>query len=145
MTADYSVTIRALPLLMFFFKEFINAFVSNVFQVLNHAHVVFGSVTLVEGFKPATGEVLAFITKPYKSFPNQVTIFFHENTVLATWQATGTVSLLESFLVQIISKRQVVDAHAAIHSARSDEFFVHSFAVNIHHQNIPCLRVAVIS
>ena len=120
MTAYYSVTIRASPLLSLFFKEFIDTFVSDVFQVLNHAHMVFGSVTLVEGFKPATGEVLAFITKPYNSLPNQIAMLSHENTVLATWQATGAVSLLESFLVQVISKRQVVDAHAAIHPARSD-------------------------
>ena len=102
MTADYSITIRASPLLMFFFKEFINAFVSNIFQVLNHAHMVFGSVTLIKGFEPVAGEVLTFITKPYKSFPNQVAMLSHENTVLATWQATGTVSLLESFLVEFI-------------------------------------------
>ena len=102
MTAYYSTTIRASPLLPLFFKEFIDAFVSDVFQVFNHAHVVFGSVTLIESFKSAAGEILAFITEPYKSSPNQVAMFSHENTVLAAWQATGTVSLLESFLVQVI-------------------------------------------
>jgi len=102
MAAYYSVTIRALPLLLFFFKEFINTFVSDVFQVFNHAHMVFGSVTLIECFKPAAGEVLAFITEPYQSFPNQAAMLTHENAVLATWQATGAVSLLESSLVQVI-------------------------------------------
>ena len=102
MTAYYSVTIRALPLLLLFFKEFIDTFVSDVFQVLNHAHMVFGSVTLIKCFKPVAGEVLAFITEPHKSLPDEVAMMFHENTVLAAWQATGAVSLLESFLVQII-------------------------------------------
>jgi len=102
MTAYYAVTIRASPLLLLFFKEFIDTFVSDVFQILNHAHVVFGSVTLIECFKPAAGEVPAFITKPYKSLPNQVAMLFHESTVLAAWHATGAVSLLESFLVQVI-------------------------------------------
>ena len=102
MAAYYSVTIRALPRLLLFFKEFIDTFVSDVFQVLNHAHMVFSSVTLIKGFKPAAGEVLAFITEPYKSLPNEVAMLFHENTVLAAWHATGAVSLLEPFLVKVI-------------------------------------------
>jgi hypothetical protein len=65
MTADHSVTIRAPPPLLLFFKEFIDTFVSDVFQVLNHAQMVFGSVTLIKGFKPAAGEVWAFIAEPY--------------------------------------------------------------------------------
>jgi hypothetical protein len=102
MAAYYSVTVRASPLFPFFFKEFIHTFVSNVYQVLNHAHVVFGSVTLIKSFKSAAGEVLAFITKPYKSLSNEVAMLFHENTILATRQATGAVSPFESFLVQVI-------------------------------------------
>jgi hypothetical protein len=84
MAAYYSVTVRASPLFPFFFKEFIHTFVSDVFQVLNHAHVVFGSVTLIKRFKSAAGEVTAFITKPYKSLSNEVAMLFHENTILAT-------------------------------------------------------------
>ena len=118
MAAYYTVTVRASPLFPFFFKKFIHTFVSDVYKVLNHAHVVFSSVTLVKGFKPATGEVLAFITKPYKSLSNEVAMLFHENTVLATWQATGAVSPFEPFLVQVILQRQITDAHPAIHPAR---------------------------
>jgi hypothetical protein len=102
MTAYYSLTVRASPLFPFCFKEFIHTFVSDVFQVLNHAHMVFGSVTLIKGFKPAAGEVPAVITEPYKPLPDQVTMLFHEDTVLATRQATGAVSPLEPFLVQVI-------------------------------------------
>ena len=102
MAAYYSVTIRASPLFLFFLKEFINTFVSDVFQVFNHAHMVFGSVTLIECFEPAAGEILAFITEPYQSFPNQAAMVTHENAVLATWQATGAVSPLEPFLVQVM-------------------------------------------
>jgi len=102
MTAYYSVAVRAAPLFPFFFKEFAHTFVSDVFQVLSHAHVVFGSVTLIKRFKPAAGEVPAFITEPYKSLPDQVAMLFHENTVLTTRQATGAVSSFEPFLVQVI-------------------------------------------
>jgi hypothetical protein len=102
MAAYYSFTISALPLLLLFFKEFIDTFVSDVFQVLNHAQMVFGSVTLIKGFKPAAGEVRAFIAEPYQSLPNEVAILFHENAVLAARYATGAVSPLEPFLVNVI-------------------------------------------
>ena len=102
MTAYYSVTVRASPLFPFFFKESIHTFVSDVFQVLNHTQMVFGSVTLIECFKPAAGEVPAFITEPYKSLPDQGAMLFHENTVLATRQAAGAISSFEPFLVQVI-------------------------------------------
>jgi len=85
MAAYYPITIGALPLLLLSFQEFIHTFVSDAFQVLNHAQMVFGSITLIKGFKPAAGEVLAFITEPYKPFPNQVAVLFHESTVLAAW------------------------------------------------------------
>jgi hypothetical protein len=100
-----SVTVMTLPLLPLFFKEFIDAFISDVYQVLNHAHVVFGPVTLIKCFKSAAGEVLAFITKPYKSLSNEVAMLFHENTVLATRQATEAVSPFEAFFVQVILQR----------------------------------------
>jgi len=105
MAAYYTVTVRASPLFTFFFKEFIHTFVSDVFQVLNHAHVIFGSVTLIKCFKSVAGEVLAFITKPYKSLSNEVAMLFHENTVLATQKTTGAASPFEALLVQVILQR----------------------------------------
>ena len=102
MAAYYFAAIRASPLLPLFFKESINTFVSDVFQVLNHTHVVFGAVTFIESFEPAAGEIPAFIAEPYQSFAKQVATPFHKNTVLPTWQATGAVSPLESFLVNVI-------------------------------------------
>jgi len=44
----YPTTLRASPLLLFSFKEFINTIISDVFQVLNHAHMVKSAVALVE-------------------------------------------------------------------------------------------------
>jgi hypothetical protein len=61
---------RASPLLPLFLKESIDTFVSDVFQVLDHAQVIFGSITLVQGPKSAAGEILAFIAEPYQPFPN---------------------------------------------------------------------------
>jgi hypothetical protein len=102
MTAYYSATIETPPLLFFFFKELVDTFVPDVFQVLNHAQVIFGAVAFIESFEPAAGEVLAFIAEPHKPIPDQVAMLFHKNTALATWQATGAVSPLEPFLVDVV-------------------------------------------
>jgi len=90
------------------------------FEVLYHAHVVFGLVTLIKGFQPAAGEVPAFITEPYKPFPNSVAMFFHEDTILAAWQAASAVFPPESFLVQVVFHREVADTYSTVHSAGGD-------------------------
>jgi len=115
MTAYYPTTIGAAPLGCFLFQEAPNTILFCEFEVLYHAHVVFGSVTLIEGSQPAAGEVPAFITEPYKSFPNQVTMLFHKNAILAARQAASAVCPPESFLVQVILHREVADAYSAIH------------------------------
>ena len=102
MAAYYVAATRASPLLPLLLKEFIRTFVSDVFQVLNHTHVVFGAVTFVESPEPAAGEVPALIAEPYQPFTDQITMLSHENAILATRQATGTVSPLEPFLVNVM-------------------------------------------
>jgi hypothetical protein len=97
--AYYSATIGTLPLLLLFLEEFINTFISDMLQVLDHTHMVFSSVTLVEGLKPAAGEALTFIAETHKSLPNEVAMMSHKSAVLAAWYATGAVSPLEPFLV----------------------------------------------
>jgi hypothetical protein len=103
MAAYHFAAIRASPLLPLLFKESIDTFVSDVFQVFDHAQVVFGSVTPVEGLESAAGEVPAFTTEPDKSLSNKVAMLFHESTVLTAWQATGAVSPLEPFPVKVVS------------------------------------------
>ena len=125
MTAYDLAATRASPPLPLFLKEFIHAFVPDILQVLNHTQMVVGSVALIKGFQPATGEVLAFITEPYKSLSNKVAMLFHESTVLAARQATGAVSPLEPFLVKVVLESQVADAQAAIHPARRYQSIFH--------------------
>jgi len=125
MAAYHFAAIRASPLLPLLFKESIDAFVSDVFQVLDHAQVVFGSVTLVEGLESAAGEVLAFMTEPYKSLSNKVAMLFHESTVLAAWQATGAVSPLEPSPVNVVFQSQIAHAHTAVHPARRYQSIFH--------------------
>jgi hypothetical protein len=45
----HPTTLRASPLLLLSLKEFINTIIPDVFQVLNHAHMVKGAVSLIKG------------------------------------------------------------------------------------------------
>jgi len=76
MTAYYTATLSASPLLLLSFKELINTIISDVFQVLNHAHMVKSAVALVESLQPMAGEILAIVAKSHKPFPQQFTLPF---------------------------------------------------------------------
>ena len=78
------------------------------------------TVRLIELFKATAWEITTLITEPYKSFPNQVTMHFHKNTILATWKAAGAVCPPKSFLVQVNLHREVTGAYSAVHSAGSN-------------------------
>jgi len=96
------------------------------YEVVNHTHVVFGTVSLIEGFESNTGEFAALITKPDKSFSQQITFITHKCTVLTARQAAGTVLPAESLFVQIILHSQIIRTQSAIHPAGSDELFFHT-------------------
>ena len=102
MAAYYITAIGASPLLPLSFKEFVDTLVPDVFQVLNHTHMVFGAVPFIESFQPSAGKALALITEPYQSFPDQVAMLSHEDAVLATRHTTGAVSPLEPFPVKVV-------------------------------------------
>lgn len=72
------------------------------FEVLYHAHVVFGAVAFVKGLQPTAGELLAFITKPYKAVPQSVTLLLHKSTFFAAWQTTRAILLPKSLLLQVV-------------------------------------------
>jgi len=84
MAAYYPITLRASPLLLLSFKEFINAIISYEFEVLNHAHMIKSAVALVESLYPVAGEITAIVTEPYNSFPQQLTLPFIV-TILTAW------------------------------------------------------------
>ena len=125
MTAYHSTTFRAVPLYCFFIKELIDAILFDKFEIFYHAHMVFGSVTFIEGFQPATGKILALIAEPNKAFTQTFTLLLHKDTVLATWQASRTVFLRKPLVLEVIFHRQVADANTTIHSTRGNKFFFH--------------------
>ena len=94
-------------------------------EVFYHAHMVKGTIALIEGFKAAAGKILAFIAEPHKPFPKQATLFFHKSTALTTWNATTAVRFSKSFLLQIVFHRQVADTYTAVHPTRRNKLFFH--------------------
>ena len=87
--------------------------------------MVFGSITLIKGFKATTWKITTLITETYKSFPNQVTMRLHEDAVFTTWQAACAVCPPESFLVKVNLHREIAGAYTTVHPARSNKFFTH--------------------
>ena len=65
MTTYNSTTLRALPSLLFLFKELSNAILLDGFQVLNHTHPEIHPVSLVDMVEPLAGKIIAFITVFY--------------------------------------------------------------------------------
>jgi len=119
MAAYYTATLRASPLLFLSFKESINTVISDVFQVINHAHMVKSAVAFVESLQPMAGEILAIVAKSHKPFPQQFTLP-SVVTILVARQAAGAVRLPKPLLLQVVLHRQVAGAQAAVHPTGSD-------------------------
>jgi hypothetical protein len=87
--------------------------------------MVFGTVSFIEGFQPSARKISTLITKPDKSLPQQIALFFHEGTVLAARQAPGAISPPKPFLFQFVPHRQVAYTYSAVHTARGNKVFFH--------------------
>ena len=94
-------------------------------KVLYHTQMIRSAIPLIEGFEATTWKITTLITETYKSFSNQVTMHFHKNAILATWQASSAVCPLESFLVQVNLHCEVANTYTAVHPARGNKFSTH--------------------
>jgi hypothetical protein len=121
MTTYHLATFRATPLFLFFFQEPLDAMLFDEFEVLYHTHMVLGAVSLIKGFQPITGKFFALIAKPNQSFPEQITLIFHEGTILTAWPATAAVSLSKSLFLKVVFHRQITNTDSAVHAAGSDK------------------------
>jgi len=98
---------------------------SDELEVLNHAHMVLGTVALVESLQSTAGKTSALIAEPNESFPEQIALLLQEGTVLAAWQAAGAVRLRKSLLLQVVLHRQIADTYSAVDPAGSNESLFH--------------------
>jgi hypothetical protein len=110
MTADGLAAFRAAPLCLFLVHEHLNAMLFDEIQVFQHAHMVLGTVALIEGFEPGAGIIIALKTKSDETIPYQIARVFHEHAMFTARQATGAVLPVEPLFLQIILHRQVADA-----------------------------------
>jgi len=98
----------------------------DVFEVIYHAHVIPGTVTLIEVLQAPAREIAVLIAEPDKPEPELFAASLHEGTILTTGQAACAVFSVETFLLQIVLLRQIADAQRAVHPAGSDKFLFHS-------------------
>ncbi len=91
MTADSPVTRGTLPLRLLLFQEIFHAVRLDVVEVLNHAHVIFRAVALVQIFQSLTWISLTHIAEPDLAFTDQVTMIRHMRTIFASGNTAGTV------------------------------------------------------
>jgi len=126
MTAYHPAAFCTLPLGFFLFQKAPGAMLLYEYEVVYHTHVVFGTVSLIDGFESNTGEITALIAEPDKSFSQQIAAVTHKGAVLTARQAAGTVLPAESLFVQIILHSQIIRTQSAIHPAGSDELFFHT-------------------
>ena len=116
MTAYHLATFRATPLCLFLFQEPLDAMLFDEFEVFYHAHMVLGAVSLIKVFQPTTGKFFALIAKPNQSFPEQITVFFHEGTILTAWPAAAAVPLSKSLLLKVVFHRQITNTDSIVSS-----------------------------
>jgi hypothetical protein len=79
-------------------------------KVLYHAQVISVSVTPIQVFQPAAGEVPAFITEPHQPFPDKIAVFSHENAMLSPRPAAGATGLPEALFIEVLFVCLIADA-----------------------------------
>ena len=124
--ADRTAAPRAVPLLLFFSKKIGGTVFLDVHKIFNHAHVVPGTVPLVEVLQTPAREIAALIAEPYKPEPEPFAAFLHECTIFTAGQAAFAVFSVETFLLQIVLLRLVADAQRTVHPAGSNKYLFHS-------------------
>jgi len=110
MAAYHFAAFRAAPFLFFLFQKHLHTLLFDVIQVFEHAHMVFGAVTLIKGFEAFAGEIFALRTEADQSFPQQMALLLHMGTVLTPRQAAGTIFPLKALFLQIIFHCLIADA-----------------------------------
>lgn len=124
--ADRTAAPRAVPLLLFFSKKIGGTVFLDVRKVFKHAHVVPGTVPLVEALQTPAREIAALIAEPDKPEPEPFAAFLHERTILTAGQAAFAVFSIEALLQQIILLRLIVDAQRTVHPAGGNKFLFHA-------------------
>ena len=106
-------TVGTGPSQFFIPYEFSNTKIPDLSKVFNHAHVVLGSVSLVQMFEIVAGEISTFVTKSSSVFTKD---FARLN--LASNTGNRLVGICSPAADTVVLLSQIGHANAAVHSAR---------------------------
>jgi hypothetical protein len=102
-------------------QESLQAVALDLVQVLDHAHVVFGSVSFIQMSQILAGKTVTSKTELCFTFLNNFTVFdFTSNN------GNGFVGICCPATGAFISFPQISHANPAVHSAWRNEFLIHA-------------------
>jgi hypothetical protein len=113
--ANGAATLRASPSDLFVCDELSNSEASNVLQVLEHAHPIFGPVPFIQLFQPGTGLLTLKAKSPFGVLDDFTVLDFAADTV------GGFIGIAASAAGTFLFVPQIPRANAAVHSTRSNE------------------------
>jgi hypothetical protein len=113
--ADYLAALGTGPFFLFIPDEIPYAKVTDIFKIVDHAHAVFRSISLIQLFQPGAGEAFASEAVPAPGV--------HLFTVLDSTQDAGFrfAAVVAPATGTCLFISYVSPAEAAIHSAGSDQ------------------------
>jgi hypothetical protein len=116
MNTDRAAAIRAYPSDVFVRHEFPDPEVANVFQVLDHAHVVTGPVAFIQALQASTGELLTLKAKSRFCILEALAVFDPAMNTIVRF-----VDIDSSAAGTLVFVSQISQTNAAVHSAGRDE------------------------
>lgn len=79
----------------------LHAIVADGVQVFDHAHVVFGTVALIEVFQAVAWIIGTFKTKANLAFAKQLAAVCHVDAILSAGNAARAVGAVKTSFVQV--------------------------------------------
>jgi hypothetical protein len=99
-------------------KKISHTILCNLLQVLHHAHIVFGSVSLIQMFQILAGKIVTSKTEPYFAFVNSLAVLN-----LASNNGNGFVGTCCPATGAFVFFSQIGHANATVHTTGCDQAF----------------------
>lgn len=127
MTTDRPSAGRTAPFFLLSAKKLVHPVFADRIQILDHTHMVFVAVALIERLQSLAGIVFAFDAEADQAFADLLTAIGHMQAVLAARDTSGAIGPMEALLIDVQLPRLKSDTQPAIHPARGDQIlFVHN-------------------
>jgi hypothetical protein len=127
MAADLMAAPPAGPLFFLPFKERRRAVFPDKCKIFDHAHMVLGTVALIQRPKPFAGKISTHKAKADVSIPKSGTCVAHVQAAFPPRDASGTILSMKSLFFKVIPPGLVSNAQSAVHAAGGDQLFPRRF------------------